>query len=96
MSDISIKKVIQTALVTAFTFAVALIWKETILESIHYFFPTGPELFYKFLVAVIATLIIIIAIFLIYKTEEETEFLIKKYRGKYFLQKVKTDEKEKD
>jgi hypothetical protein len=93
MVDISVKKIIQTALVSALTFTVALIWKETILEAIALFVPAEAELFYKFIVAVIATIIVVLSIVLILKTEEETEYLIRKYQGKYFLQKVEKEDK---
>ena len=97
MVDISIRKIIHTSLITALTFTVALIWKETILDAINQFVPAGSELFYEFIVAVIATVVVIFSIILLLKTEEETEYLIKKYRGKYFLQKVeKKDKEDKD
>ena len=93
MTRVPAKKIIQTAIVSALTFAAALIWKDAIIGAIDYFFPTGPQLIYKFLVAIIVTILVVVAIYIIFKTEEETEYLIKKYKGKYFLQSV--DKKDK-
>ena len=70
------RKAVETALVTAFVIATAFIWKDVILNTINQFVPAGEELFYQFLTATIATIVLIIAVYLIFKTEEEAEFVI--------------------
>lgn len=94
MRKISIKGIIKTSIVTAFTIATALIWKEVIIEAINQFFPEGDLLLYQFLVALTSTIILIVVLYAILKTEEETEIvwnmltkkkkneIIKKYKPK--------------
>jgi hypothetical protein len=73
-----IADIIKTSLITAFTIAAALIWKDVIIEIIEVLVPPAEELFYKILTALIATFFIIIAIYLTVKTESEAETLVGK------------------
>jgi hypothetical protein len=74
--------IIKSSLITAFTIAAALIWKDFISSFITQFVPERQELFYEFLVAVFATIIVIIAIYVIIKTESEAETIIKNMKKK--------------
>lgn len=73
--DVTIGGIIKTSIVSAFTFAVALIWKDVIVDFMEFIFPESNYLFYSFLTAVFATVLVIIAIFLILKAERETEII---------------------
>ncbi len=82
MSKVTIGGIVKTSLVTGFTIATALIWKEVIVNAIHAFFPSGDFLLYEFFVAILATVIIVIMIYMILKAENETEIVIKKLKKK--------------
>lgn len=73
--DKKIKEVIRAGIITAFTFVTALIWRDVLVQSIEIFVPLGEELKYKFLLATIATLVLMLVIFIIMKTESEVEYL---------------------
>ncbi len=49
MSKITVKWIISTSIVTAFTIAVALIWKDVFDEFIQFLIPSGTQLFSKFI-----------------------------------------------
>jgi len=70
------RELIHTALITALTIAIALIWKDVFTEAVELFIPARDELFYKFLAAVVATLFTILGIFLITKTESEADSMM--------------------
>lgn len=85
MGKISSKTAIHTALISAFTLTAALLWGDAIIAAIKQFVPPQNLLFYEFVVAIIATLLLILAIYLIFKTESEVEhisLIIKKRRKK--------------
>jgi len=50
MVKVTLGGIISTSIITAFTIATALIWKDIILEVITKLVPTGEQLFYKILV----------------------------------------------
>ena len=78
-----IGKIVNTSVITAFTLAAALIWKDVIMSVIEILVPPGKILLYQFLAAVIATLFVVIAVAAILKTEEEVEdHLVKKIKKK--------------
>ncbi len=64
--------IIKTAVVTAFTLAAALIWKDVISHAIEVLFPTS-ILLYEFIAAIIVTILAIVLIYLILKTEVSAE-----------------------
>lgn len=72
-------QIIQTAIVSAFTLVTAFIWRDAIIEAIDVFFPTQ-ELFYKFLAAIITTILALIAIYIFLQTEHEAEVVFHKLR----------------
>ena len=82
MSKITVKGIIEGSVVSGFTIAAALIWKEVIMESIEMVVPSGEQLFYKIIAAIVATIIVIVGIFLVLKTESRAEKLIKRFNKK--------------
>lgn len=96
---ITLDHIIKTVVLSAFTIATALIWKEVITETIQLFVSPGGELFYKYLIAIISTILVITAVYLILKTENEAENilnkLMKKKTIKAEIKKIKKEEKEK-
>lgn len=82
MAKVTIEGIVITSIITAFTIAAALIWKDVIIDIIKLIVSPGEELFFKFVAAVFATLILIIAIYVILKTEREAEIFIKKLKVK--------------
>ncbi|MFZ5955192.1 MAG: DUF5654 family protein [Nanoarchaeota archaeon] len=76
------KEVIKTAIVSAFTIATALIWKDVITGLIELLVPASEELFYKLIAAVLSTILAIIAIYTILKTESEAEYVLSKIKNK--------------
>ena len=78
MTRVTISGIVKTSIVTAFTIAAAFIWKDVITEVIDLFVPTGEQLFYRFIAAIIATIFVIIAIYVVLKTEAEAEYLIQR------------------
>ena len=82
MANVTIGGIVKTSIVTALTFAAALIWRDVIIEIIDMLVPPGEALYYKILAAVIATVIVIIAIYVVLETEAEAEFVIKRIKGR--------------
>lgn len=82
MAEASIESIIKTSIITAFTITVALIWKDVITEIIELIIPSGSELFYKFIAAIIATLLVIIVIYIILETEYGAKKILKKLNNK--------------
>lgn len=76
MSAITTSHIIQTSIVTAFTIAAALIWKDVIVEFIELIVPPPTGLIYKFIAALIATVFVILAIYAVLKTESEAKKVI--------------------
>jgi hypothetical protein len=78
--DISIGGIIKTSIVTAFTIAAALIWKDVITETINKIIPPGDRLVFKFIAAILVTILVVIAIFVILKTESSAENIFRRFR----------------
>ncbi len=91
MDEITIHSIVKTAVISGFTIAAALIWKEFLVDFIEYLIPVQEQLMYKFGVAVLATVIAIVSIYVILKTEEETEIVIERltHRNKKLKEKLK-------
>jgi len=81
--------IVQSSLIMAFTIVVALIWRDVISHTIAQLVPARQELYYEFLVAILATTIIIIIIYAIVKTESEAEILVKRMKEKSKYRKLK-------
>jgi uncharacterized membrane protein YgaE (UPF0421/DUF939 family) len=94
---ITIGGIIKTSIVTAFTIAAALIWKDVITDSLDILFP-GEQLFYKFIAAIVATIIVIFAIYFVLKTEYEAEHIMNvmkkmnRKRRKEIIKKIREEE----
>ncbi len=82
---LNIGGIFTTAIVSAFSFIAALFWRDAISSTIDAILPSGEGLYYKYLAAILATIIAGVAIYLIYKAEKlkEEKFLKR-------LQKIKT------
>jgi hypothetical protein len=80
MSQIGIRERIEQAIIYAFTLAVALIWKDVILDIIEVIVPAKEELLAKIFTAIIATIFVIVIIFLFLRTESQAESVLKKIK----------------
>ena len=82
MAKLTIESIIKTSIVSAFTIAAALIWKDVIVDIINYIVPPQAQLLYKFIAAIIATLIAIMGIYILLKTEDEAKDIIMRLERK--------------
>ncbi len=82
MPRVTSKSVIQTAIISAFTFAAALIWKDVIVEFIELLVPPREELFFKLIAAILATVLVVVVIFVFLKTESEAELIMRRLKQK--------------
>ena len=82
MTETTIKSIINTSIITAFTIAAALIWKDVIMTLIELVVPPSKILVYQILAAIIATIVLVIAITVILKTERGAEHLVKQFQRK--------------
>ena len=82
MAKINTKDVINSSLITAFTIAAALIWKDVITELIELLIPNNGQLFSQLIAAILATIFVIGAIYIILKTEDKAESVVKRFSGK--------------
>lgn len=82
MSKTTIGGIVNTSIITAFTLAAALIWKDVIIALIELFVPPNQQLLYQFLAALAATFLAVMVIFLMLKTEKEVEALEKRFGRK--------------
>lgn len=80
MPKITVSNIIQTSIVTAFTIAAALIWKDVIVEFIELVVPSGGTLLYKLIAAILSTVFVIIAIYALLETESEADKVIKRMK----------------
>jgi type VI protein secretion system component VasK len=70
--------IIKTSLVTAFTFATALIWKDAMLKIIENYVPAQKVVQYILVTAFLATVILISLIYIFLQTEREAEIVLQK------------------
>ena len=82
-NEVSISGIVKTSIVTAFTIATALIWKDFIENLIKTFVEPSQALKYQFLAASFSTIFVIIAIYFILKAESEVEQLENYVSSKY-------------
>ena len=75
-----IRKVVRDAIISAFSIAAALIWKEFIIEFIEQVIPEQSQLVFKFMTAVAATIVVMIIIFFFLKTEKKAYRIIKEVK----------------
>ena len=57
LKTLNIKTIIITTILSAFSFLVALTWRDAIQKTLNTFLPEGEGLFYDYLTALIITLI---------------------------------------
>jgi len=79
----TVPRIIETSIVSAFTIAAVLIWKDVIVEAIDLLVPHGDTLMYKFIVAVFSTVVVIIAIYVILNTEKRAEMTLRNFRNNH-------------
>ncbi|HXV27318.1 MAG TPA: DUF5654 family protein [Candidatus Paceibacterota bacterium] len=65
--------VIRSSVVTAFTIAIALVWKDVFERAIDIWIPRGDALYTHFFAAVLVTGLVVIAIKVFVLTEEQAE-----------------------
>jgi len=82
MNKFKAKNVIKTALISAFTIATAFIWRDVVIALIEKFVPPSDELFFKLLTAIIATFILIFAIYIFLSTESQAESFFNRFKKK--------------
>ena len=80
MSDQNIRFRIEQAVITGFTLVVAFIWKDVIEEFIEVIVPPGEELFAKFITAILATILVVIMIYIILRTEKQAEKMLQQIK----------------
>lgn len=71
-----LRNTVHTALITAFTIAAALIWKDVIVLFVRAILPRGGTLLAEFTSAIIATLLVLFAIAFVLIAEEEVEDVV--------------------
>jgi Mg2+/citrate symporter len=82
MGSKKIASTIQASLITAATIATALIWKDVIVDVIEVIVPPTEELTVKLITALLATLVVVVGLYLLLQTEEEAEIVIQKIKKK--------------
>ena len=80
MSDQNIRFRVEQAVITGFTLVVAFIWKDIIEEFIEVIVPPGEELFAKFITAILATILVVIMIYIILRTEKQAEKMLQQIK----------------
>ena len=82
MRKTPIRRAVETAIITAFTIATAFIWRDAIVGFIEAIVPPSEEVFYKFLTAVVSTILLAVATFFVLKADYEAENVMKRFRHK--------------
>ncbi len=67
---------IVTSLITSFSLVVGLFWKDAVQDTIDTTLPSGEGLFYKYLVAFMVTIIVVVVSFLLIRSHDLSEKLI--------------------
>ena len=80
MGRVTVRSIINTSIVSAFTIATALIWKDVIVEAIELLFPAD-ILLLKFIAAILSTIVIVVVIYIVLQAQTETEVVWKKIKN---------------
>jgi hypothetical protein len=80
-----VRTVFLTSIITALTFVVALFWNDAVRSAIESIIPRGEGPFYKFLAAIIVTILVVIVVYLILHSERVAQEKV--------LRKLKEQEK---
>ena|SRR3989338_436362 len=73
------RAIVFTAIITALSFVVGLFWRDAIADTINSIIPEGEGLFFKYLAAVIATIIVVIFAYILVRAQNlKIEKLVKR------------------
>jgi uncharacterized membrane protein len=70
VKKLDFRAIVFTSIITALAFVVGLFWRDAISDTINTFVPSGEGLFYKYLAAVIATVVVIIFAYILIRAQE--------------------------
>ena len=76
------KNIMLTAIVTAMAFVVGLFWRDAITAAIEQIVPSGEGLFYKFAAAIIVTVVVVIAVYILMRGQKLAEKRIAALSGR--------------
>lgn len=79
MADVKLNKIIKSFIVTGFTLVAALIWRDVFVDVINYFLPSQNVILFKILITFIVTILLVVGIYILLKTEEETEHVFYRF-----------------
>ena len=80
LSNKNIRFRIEQAVIYGFTLVVAFFWKDVIEEFIEVIVPPGEELFAKFITAILATILVVVMIYTILRTEKQADKMLKQIK----------------
>lgn len=80
MTKVTVAYIVKTSIVTAFTIVAGLIWKDVIIDSINLIIPASDQLLFKLFAAIISTVFVVAAIYVMLKTESEAELVVEKIK----------------
>jgi len=87
-AKLDIRGAMVAMIMSALGFVAALFWRDAIQAFINEFVPEGQGMFYSFMVAIIVTVVVVIAIFIINKYMAFSEKLEKRFKEE-FRKKIK-------
>ncbi len=67
-------------MIYGFTLVVAFFWKDVIEEFIEVIVPPGEELFVKLITAILATILVVVMIYVILRTERQADKMLKQIK----------------
>ncbi|KON33878.1 MAG: hypothetical protein AC479_02865 [miscellaneous Crenarchaeota group-6 archaeon AD8-1] len=70
LKTLNIKTIIITTILSAFSFLVALTWRDAIQKTLNTFLPEGEGLFYDYLIAIIITIIAVTVTYTLLQIEK--------------------------
>ena len=79
---VTFKSILETSIVPGFTIAAALIWKDVIVNGLQRIWPTDGQLLSQVVAALVATVLVVVAVYLLLGTEEEAEKMLRRLRKK--------------
>ncbi len=86
-AKLNVKNIIVTMILSAFGFLVALQWRDVIKDTIDTIMPVGEGLYYKYLAAIIVTIIAVIVTYILVKIQK-IDIIPDKYENR-FREKVR-------
>ncbi len=70
LKTLNIKTIIITTILSAFSFLVALTWRDAIQKTINTFLPEGEGLYYDYLAAIIITMLAVVVTYTVLHIEK--------------------------